>query len=88
MTPTTLVLGLAFLAMVIVILRRARSGRPSIGLSLLAAVCLVLGSLGAWVAWVEPPGSHPSTLVYGALALWGGITLFRQITAVLSPPAE
>lgn len=88
MTPTTLVLGLAFLAMVIVILRRARSGRPSIGLSLLAVVFLVLGSLGAWIAWAEPPGSLPWTLAYGALAVWGGITLFRQVTAVLSPPAE
>ena len=87
MNPTTLVLGLAFLAIVILVLRGARSGRPSIGLSLLAAVFLVLGSLGAWYSWMES-GSLLWTLGYGAIALASAITLFRQVTGFLSRSAE
>ena len=87
MNPTTIVLCLAVAVIVVVILWRARSGRPSIALGLLAAVFMVLGAVLAMYSWVES-SSLPWALGYGAFSLAWGITLVRQVAGFLGRSRE
>ena len=87
MSPSILILCGSLLFVLVVALRVARSGRPSLLVVLVGLALMSMGALGSWYSWAESQ-SLPWTLGYGFLGLIGAILLVRQVSAFVSRSGE